>query len=192
MPSAVPVPGRPRPKTEWELRYRRGKLDYLESRDQLAHYLVVAGYLRGLRVAPAILDVGCGTGHLLEFLEPGWCRRYVGLDLAEEAIRRGRARRVPNATFEVADFDGWTPGERFSAVVFCESLNYARRPVETLARYGRALEPGGTLVVSLYRHPGHPRLWAEIERVAAVQDATAVVNRRGQAWDVKVLAPRRA
>ncbi|MBT5497319.1 MAG: class I SAM-dependent methyltransferase [Alphaproteobacteria bacterium] len=52
----------------------------------------------------SILDIGCGLGHLLDFLkENGFEGDYLGIDLQEEMVERSR-KRHPDARFEVADF----------------------------------------------------------------------------------------
>jgi SAM-dependent methyltransferase len=50
-----------------------------------------------------VIDFGCGTGRLSEWLAARGAR-VVGLDTSEEMIAEAR-RRVPNATFEVLDGD---------------------------------------------------------------------------------------
>src|SRR5690606_36611902 len=54
--------------------------------------------------APAVLEVGAGTGWLAEQLV-GWSR-YVGLDLSPVAVQAAR-ERVPHAEFFAADFHYW-------------------------------------------------------------------------------------
>lgn len=179
--------GRPLRAEVWERQYREGALDFLDSIEELAHYAVIAGYVQVLFEAPAILDVGCGHGRLVSLLAPIGFRRYVGIDLSREAVARARCSGPAKARFYVADFDQWRPTGRFTVIVFCESLNYAQHPAAALLRYARALEPGGAIIVSLYHHPNHPRIWRNLKRHFRVVDATTVRNRKGQRWDIKVL-----
>lgn len=183
--------GRPIPREIWDRQYREGAWESLDSNDELDHYLAIAGYIHKLFESPTVLDVGCGPGRLGELLEGFACRSYLGIDLSLEAIKRARKRRAIRARFRVADLDLWTPPGRFSVIVFCESLNYATHPAFTLMRYTRALEPNGALIVSLYRHANHRRIWRQAARDFAIQDATTVTNRKEQTWDIKVLRPRR-
>ncbi|HYL81485.1 MAG TPA: class I SAM-dependent methyltransferase [Candidatus Acidoferrum sp.] len=162
----------------------------MDSIDELDHYLVIAGYIRKLFASPTVLDVGCGPGRLGELLAGGRCKSYLGIDLSPEAIRRARRRTTARARFRVADLDEWNPPGRFSVIVFCESLNYAAYPAFTLMRYTRALEPHGVLIVSLFRHANHGRIWRRLARAFATLEAATVTNRKQQAWDVKVLQPR--
>jgi len=183
--------GRPVPRGKWDRQYRARAFGYLDSIDELAHYVIVAGYVRTLFTRPAILDVGCGHGRMVDLLSGVPFKRYHGIDVSSEAIRRGRRRAARMTTFEVADFDAWNPPQRFDVIVFCESLNYARHPASTLLRYARALEGSGAIIVSLfrYRKPGGivRQTWKNIQAYFAIVDSTAVTNHKGQTWDIKVL-----
>lgn len=183
--------GRPLPRKTWDRQYRDGAWESLDSLDEFAHYLVIAGYVHYLFPSPTVLDVGCGPGRLAKLLEALGCASYVGIDLSPEAVRRARRRAPTRARFQVADLNRWRPGGRFSVIVFCESLNYAIRPIATLRRYARALRPAGGIIVSLYRHPNHRRIWKQAERHFAILDSTTVTNGRRQTWDIKVLQPLR-
>jgi 2-polyprenyl-3-methyl-5-hydroxy-6-metoxy-1,4-benzoquinol methylase len=190
IPNRVSDHGRPIPQETWNQQYRAGALEGLGSISECAHYQVIVGYVRALRAASAILDVGCGPGHLAEVLAPFGGKRYLGIDLSGEAIGRGRRRAPAWMRFQVADLDEWTPPGRFSVIIFCESLNYALHPLATLLRYAQVLEPDGALIVSLYRHRNHRRIWRNAERYFETASATSLTNHRGQTWDVRVLRRR--
>ena len=183
--------GRPVPQGTWDRQYRDGAFEFLDSIDELAHYVIVAAYVHYLFTSPTILDVGCGHGRLVEILKGFPFKRYHGIDISSEAIRRAERGATRKTTFEVADIDAWEPPHPFDVIVFCESLNYARHPVSTLLRYASALDQNGAIIVSLYRHrkPGGigKRTWRNAESSFGIVDATTVTNRKGQTWDIKVL-----
>ncbi|MGE4220512.1 MAG: trans-aconitate 2-methyltransferase [Alphaproteobacteria bacterium] len=57
----------------------------------------------GLLKAKSILDVGCGVGHLLGWLEErGYAGRYTGLDLQAEMVERAAAAH-PEHAFETGN-----------------------------------------------------------------------------------------
>jgi SAM-dependent methyltransferase len=66
-----------------------------------------------------LLDVGCGFGDFLQFLEERGIRpSYTGLDICEPMIRRCRERFVAaGAQFVVADVLEYTPPHSFDYVV---------------------------------------------------------------------------
>jgi SAM-dependent methyltransferase len=182
-----PDRGRPIPRETWDRQYREGAWQSLDSIDELGHYMVIAGYIHHLFESPTVLDVGCGPGRLGELVEAFACKCYLGIDLSPEAIRQARLRATAHARFRVADLNDWNPPRRYLAIVFCESLNYANRPASTLVRYARALEPQGVLIVSLYRHRNHGRIWRHVAQAFTILDVTTLTNRKQQTWDVKLL-----
>jgi 2-polyprenyl-3-methyl-5-hydroxy-6-metoxy-1,4-benzoquinol methylase len=181
--------GRPVPQETWDRQYRDGTWEWLDSIDELAHYMVIAGYVRHLFPSPTILDVGCGQGRLAELLGKFSLTRYLGIDLSAEAIQHARRRVRSPARFRVADLNHWRPPGQFSVIVFCESLNYAIHPVSTLVRYARSLEKGGAIIVSLVRHRNHGKIWKNTARHFRTMDSTTVINSKGATWDIRVLRP---
>jgi len=82
--------------------YRQGAYDYLHSLAMLPRMSILAGYVRALGLS-SVLDVGCGTGDLLDLLDPQVA--YVGVDIAPAAVEAAQRRFVdrPNASFRLAD-----------------------------------------------------------------------------------------
>jgi ubiquinone/menaquinone biosynthesis C-methylase UbiE len=108
--------------------------------------------LERLRLRPSdrILDVGCGTGALLERLaQVHPAAQLAGVDPVPEMLAYAR-RKVPP---EVALREGWAerlPFEngRFDMVVSCNAFHYIREPETALREMGRVLAPGGRLVIT--------------------------------------------
>ena len=76
--------------------------------------LLSLGDLDGRRV----LDVGCGFGDFLAFLqERGITPLYTGIDICEPMVRRCVERFGKDARFEVADVLEHEPGETYDYVV---------------------------------------------------------------------------
>lgn len=184
---SLPDHGRPIPQETWDRQYREGTWENLDSIDQFAHYMVIAGYIHYLFESPKILDVGCGQGRLAELLALSSFKSYLGIDFSAEAIRRARLREEDHVRFRVADLNEWNSSGRFSAIIFCESLNYAIHPISTLLRYAHALEKSGVFIVSLYRHRNHGRIWKNAERYFQIAASTTIINHKGETWDVRVL-----
>lgn len=89
----------------FESRYRRygdvpKALDWSE-RGQRVRFEVLASI--GALDSARVLDVGCGLGHLYEFLRPGVrALDYSGVDLSPRFVEACR-RKFPDACFEVRD-----------------------------------------------------------------------------------------
>ncbi len=133
----------------WEAQYAAGRWDYLAQLPELARFSVLAGYVSHLRPGGAVLDVGCGQGILPRRLPAAAYASYVGIDLSPSAIRAAQERQPAHSSFLVADCEGYTPAGNFDVMVFNEVLCCLRKPLHTVERYARSLNPGGLLLVSL-------------------------------------------
>lgn len=107
------------------------------------------------RAPLAVLDAGCGLGGTLLFLHARLGARGVGITLSPAQAARATAaaagRGVSHAVrFAVRDFDAPLVDllpDGSDLIVAIESLAHAPDPPATLARLGRALRPGGRLLV---------------------------------------------
>jgi ubiquinone/menaquinone biosynthesis C-methylase UbiE len=120
-----------------------------------------------------VLDVGCGTGNLLPFLEARGYRmqEYVGVDLSPEMLRIARTKpgRVP-ASWITADAARLPLRESsFDIAVSASVLHYWDDVDAALAEIRRVLRPGGhLLLLDWVRDPQPMRLlnaWMRITRV---------------------------
>ena len=104
--------------------------------------------------ARTLLDVGCGTGRHLEFLQEYY--QVEGLDLSLEMLERAR-KRCPEVSFHQADMMDFDLGRKFDVVTcLLSSIGYVRR-VEDLyrvvARLAAHLTAAGILVVEPWLSP---------------------------------------
>jgi SAM-dependent methyltransferase len=109
-----------------------------------------------------VLDVGCGTGRVMEHLAP-WCREVHGIDISRRMVDGGRERlaHLPNVHFhhgngyDLAGFrDGW-----FDVVYSIVALQHMPRTVayNYLLESNRVLRQDGVLwfyVPNLLRDDG--------------------------------------
>lgn len=147
----------PRPSTQqlqdyYDVGYFSGKKDffsgenYLEARDQAIANGSVTGYQEIIshRVLSGknILEIGCGSGALLQALKRHGPAGMVGIDLASYPIDYGRKRygldlrccRLGEASFE---------SSRFDLVVMIDLIEHVENLPSFLREIGRVLRPGG-------------------------------------------------
>jgi ubiquinone/menaquinone biosynthesis C-methylase UbiE len=181
-----------------------------------------AAYLRGsmelvrpwLAEAPpgALLDVGCGTGVLLDALGRWGVtpERYTGADPSLEMLRMAAAKGVAGLACAPAEALPFRDGV-FGTVVSMSAFHYWPAPREGLREMARVLAPGGRVLVADWardfatmrvmdaatRITGHAfvRTYAEAEACALVEEAglRVVRSRRakiGRMWGLWVVEAR--
>ncbi len=97
------------------------------------------------------LDIGTGTGRMLELFGPR-VGRGVGIDLSRQmlSVARANLQRADLRNCQVRHGDMYQlpfNGESFDAVVIHQVLHFADDAAEVIAEAARALRPGGRLVV---------------------------------------------
>jgi ArsR family transcriptional regulator len=105
----------------------------------------------GALAARDLIDIGTGTGRMLEILSPlvGYA---LGIDQSREmlAVARVNLERagLSNGLVRLGDMYQLPLADNsFDAAIIHQVLHYADRPAAALAEAARVLRPGGTLVV---------------------------------------------
>jgi len=184
--------GKPVPLEAWEREYRTGAWDYLTGVGELARYMTIAGYAIHSSPPPDILDVGCGSGHLLRRLPAAGFRSYLGVDFSTEAIACAHRMQVPGAQFVQGDFEVWSPSQPVDVIIFNESLYNSRRPAELVARYAGHLRAEGRIIVSMFKASGDGFIWRRLNAMLQRVDGVEIVHDDGRRWQVALFARRPA
>ena len=97
----------------------------------------------------ALLDVGCGTGFLIDLLVKQRPARYVGLDLSTEMLRMARQKQIAGAEFVngTADKLPFADGS-FDIVTCSQSFHHYPYPETAMQEAYRVLKPGGLYILS--------------------------------------------
>jgi len=136
------------------------------TKERLAFYERVHQELADLHFKPAeILDVGCGTGHLLARLAelyPG--AKTCGVDFSREAIDRAHGLH-PGSTFEVLSiFEVEKLGRQFDLVICTEVIEHLEDADVAVEKLLDVCRPGGVVVITVPHgrqdtFPGHFNFW---------------------------------
>jgi SAM-dependent methyltransferase len=95
-----------------------------------------------------LLDFGCARGSFIESLNKtdlGDRWRAEGIDINADEIRMGREKALPVHRADL--FAGDLEDEAYDAVTAFSVVEHMQDPLETLRALGRALKPGGKLLV---------------------------------------------
>lgn len=103
------------------------------------------------RVVDLLIDIGTGTGRMLELLKDHY-RRGIGIDASREMIAVARAKlaaaNIPHAQARlgnVADLDAGVG--HAGLIVIHQVLHYFDDPGRAIAQARRALKPGGEMLI---------------------------------------------
>lgn len=91
-----------------------------------------------------LLDVGCGGGHTIKFMQDlGW--RVEGVDFDPEAVENARAKglQVRCGSLDAQNY----PDNYFDVVTLSHLIEHVYEPLELLRECYRILKPGGRLVM---------------------------------------------
>jgi SAM-dependent methyltransferase len=136
-----------------------------------------------------VLEVGCGTGQLSNFLGIG-CRRVVATDMCMNSLRLGEEFRRRHGLERVrfVQMNLFRPclgPERFDVVLCNGVLHHTAGPFEGFQKLVPLLRPGGHIVIGLYNRYG--RVLTDLRRLVF-----RLTNGRGQWLDPQLRAIARS
>jgi SAM-dependent methyltransferase len=168
----------------WDKEFSGTKWDFIDHTEGDCVYENLEKYSNN----GSVLDLGCGPGNTANELSTKAYRKYIGVDISEEALAKARRRtaesgRADKNFFVLHDFINYTPDEEFDVILFRESIYHVPigRIKETLNHYGKYLKPNGVLVIRIAtsdnEHAGadKPRPMAMVE---LMEREFSVVERR--------------
>lgn len=99
-----------------------------------------------------VLDVGCGTGAVLELLHGEYPEKHLtGLDLTPGMIEAACAKWLENVCFVVGDAEALPfESQSFGAVLCSNSFHHYPHPEKFFSEAARVLRPGGRLILRDY------------------------------------------
>jgi SAM-dependent methyltransferase len=134
-----------------------------------SHLPIVLPVLDLMKLTPDenVLEVGCGAGWLVRLISERLPEgRVVGMDIADEMVRRARKKYVAleNAMFVVGGAEAipWD-ANFFTHAISVESAYYWQEPTRGLREIHRVLREGGSawILINYYRENLYCHQWAE-------------------------------
>lgn len=96
-----------------------------------------------------LLDIGCGTGYLIDMLAKVHEAEYTGVDLSPEMIKQANNKKIKNAKFiegrsDEIPFDDNT----FDIITCSQSFHHYPDTDKAMQEAKRVLKPGGLYILS--------------------------------------------
>jgi ubiquinone/menaquinone biosynthesis C-methylase UbiE len=132
---------------------------------------LVPGLTKKLEEGIRMLDVGCGSGRIINKLASLFPKsQFEGMDLSSEAIGRAMDEadnlELTNVRFQVkdlSDFDVWAPGNQYDFITTFDAVHDQAKPLNVLKGIYRALKNDGIYLMQdisgtgdLEKDKGHP------------------------------------
>ena len=96
-----------------------------------------------------LLDVGCGTGFLIDMLVKQRQATHHGLDLSEKMIEVAKSKAIPGTMFQTGSADCLPfPDATFDVVTCSQSFHHYPYPEKAMQEAFRVLKPGGLYILS--------------------------------------------
>ena len=106
------------------------------------------------------LEVGCGTGYVLQGVAGAFPGTRMTATEAQTAGLRFAAQRVPGAAFLQMDARHMPYDREFDAIGAFDVIEHIGEDEAVLGQLQRALRPGGGLLLTV---PQHPFMWSEYD-----------------------------
>ncbi len=114
------------------------------------------------QMRPRLLEIGCGTGFVLQQLAAENQYQLVGLESHIAGLRHARAR-LPSVEFVQGDARELPYDSEFDAVGAFDVIEHILEDETVLASIQRTLKPGGIIIVTV---PQHKWLWSVTDEQA--------------------------
>jgi SAM-dependent methyltransferase len=122
--------------------------------------IVCAVAQRVLPAGSSVLDVGCGTGFVLERLQERY--RAYGLDVSPIALELCRKRGLSQVSLGSPEDLSAVDGCRFQGVFLLDVLEHLDDDTEALRKISGVLAPGGAVIVTV---PAFMFLWSRHDEI---------------------------
>lgn len=97
----------------------------------------------------SLLDIGCGTGYLIDILQKQKNALYCGLDLSPQMLKMAK-QKLPQSVYLTEGSADSLPYEdnSFDVVTCIQSFHHYPKPEKSMSEAYRVLKPGGLYIIS--------------------------------------------
>lgn len=139
------------------------------ARNKYYHMLVRRFMKFHIPAGSSVLEIGCGTGHLLNALSP---RRGVGIDFSSQMVSIASSK-YPHLEFICADAEEYVLSETFDFIVISDTVGYFQDIQKVLKNIQQNCRPDTRVIITTYNHLWEPLLkFGELSNLKMAQPFT--------------------
>lgn len=128
-----------------------GDWQHLRLERQAPRYREIARLIDQYGAGGTVLDLGCGEGVLLGYLNLDRVSQYTGIEPSATAIASVVLKRPQDKAVRTT-VDQYQPGAaHWNVIVMSEILYYLQDPVGTIEKFAGALAENGILIISIFQ-----------------------------------------
>ncbi|MBW6491161.1 MAG: glycosyltransferase [Lentimicrobium sp.] len=102
-----------------------------------------------------VLEIGCGTGFLLNAVKPG---HGVGIDISPTMILNAK-KNYPHLNFQTIDAEALDLTETFDYVIISDTLGYLEDIQKVFGAMRKVIHPNTRIIISYHSFLWEPLLW---------------------------------
>lgn len=136
----------------------------------------------------SLLDIGCGTGFLIDMLQKQKNALYCGLDLSPEMLKMAK-QKLPEGVYLTEGSADSLPYEdkSFDVVTCIQSFHHYPKPEKSMTEAYRVLKPGGLYILSDTGMGNYPKLIYSIYNNLIVKKLNTGDYAAYSKWDIQNL-----
>ncbi|HEY4787704.1 MAG TPA: class I SAM-dependent methyltransferase, partial [Bacteroidales bacterium] len=128
-----------------------------KKRNRFYHKLLERYYSFYIPTDSKVLEIGCGTGELLNYVKP---KEGLGIDFSEDMIQIAR-QKFPNLDFLVEDIENLSVSNRYDYVIISDLLTSLWDIQKSFAELKKVCHKNTRIIISSYNI-----LWEPILRLS--------------------------
>ena len=130
---------------------------------RMRNKILIWALARKVKPFSSLLEIGCGTGYVLEGIHRVWPQvELQGSEYFEEGLEYAR-ERIPTATFRQLDATLLDEVNRYDVLAAFDVIEHIEQDEAVLRNLARAIHHGGSLVLTV---PQHRWLWSPVDAYA--------------------------
>lgn len=108
----------------------------------------ISNYLKNIKYE-TLLDIGCGTGYLIELLSNKNCSKLVGIDISTKMIEKAKDKKIINSEFiEGSALDLPFDDNQFDVITCSESFHHYPNTDKAMQEVYRVLKKEGLYIIA--------------------------------------------